>query len=306
MRSADTLRSIAGALWSFWQKGSSVERTGYRVGALLVLSGLVHLSILTVSGGSWEGPLSLRKAGTFGLSFGLTLLTVVWVTSWVRIQARARGRLLVVFAIACTIETALVTLQAWRGVPSHFNIETPFDSLVARTLAAGGLTLIAVILTFLVAAFRDNPGVPPSLMIAIRSGFLTLSVSLMVGALMIARGMRLVLAGDASRAYATGGTFKPTHAVTMHAILVLPVLAWLISFANWTETRRTRVVTLGTASYLVVAAVVSIQNTLGRDPWDGMLPVALLIIGLAGLVMAGGLALDGVTRTFTSGGIRRD
>src|SRR5438445_13209322 len=34
-----------------------------------------------------------------------------------------RTILLTVFTAACTLETALVSLQAWRGVPSHFNTE---------------------------------------------------------------------------------------------------------------------------------------------------------------------------------------
>jgi hypothetical protein len=299
------LHPMARALWSFWQRGNTVERIGYVVGGLLSLSGLVHLSILVISGGSWEGPLSLRKAATFGLSFGVTLLTIVWVTSWVRLRERTRARLLGVFTFACTIETALVSLQAWRGVPSHFNIETPFDSLVARSLAAGGAVLIIVILTFLVAAFRANPSVPQSLRIAIQTGFLTLTSSLMVGALMIAKGMRLVLAGDAPRAYATGGTLKPTHAVTMHAILVLPALAWLLSFADWSEERRVRVVTIGSVGYLLLVVVVSVQNASGLAPWDGALALGLSAAGALALTTAGLFAIRGVLCSFTPGGVAR-
>jgi hypothetical protein len=304
VRSNGKLRSIAGTLWSSWERGSTVECTGYVVGVLLVLSGLVHLSILMVGGGSWEGPLSLRKAATFGLSFGLTLITIVWVTSWVPLSQRSRASLLAVFTVACTVETALVSLQAWRGVPSHYNIETPFDSLVARTLAVGGLALIVVILTCTIAAFRADSRIPMSLRIAVRVGFVTLSTSLTVGALMIAKGMRLVLAGEAARAYATGGSLKPTHAVTMHAILVLTALAWLLSFVDWPEERRVRVVALGSAGYLLLAAVVSAQNARGLAPWDGTFPVVLSVAGLLALITAGFLAMNGAARSFRPDGIQ--
>jgi hypothetical protein len=297
--SSKMLRSLAAALWSFWRRGAVAERAGYVVGGLLVSSGLVHLAILVIGGGSWEGPVSLRKAATFGLSFGLTLVTIVWVTTWVRMRKRSRAALLGVFTLACTLETVLVSLQTWRGVPSHFNIQTPFDSLVARTLAAGGAMLIIVILTFLVTAFRDNPAVPRSLLVATRVGLLTLSTSLMVGALMIAKGMRLVLAGDATGAYATGGTFKPTHAATMHAVLILPGLAWLLSFADWPEARRIRVVIVGSASYLLVAAVVAIQNFQGRNPWDGAVAAGLLLAGIIGLIWSAAVAIAGVAHAFT-------
>jgi hypothetical protein len=301
------LRVIATALWSFWRRGRRVERAGYVVGALFILSGLVHLGILVVGGGSWEGPLSLRKAMTFGLSFGLTLITIVWVASFLPLADRTRAGLLGVFTVACILETVLVSLQAWRNVPSHYNIETAFDALVARTLAVGGLALIAPIVGLTFTAFRANSTVPRSVRIAIRIGLVTLSMSLVVGALMIAKGMRLVFAGDPQAAYATGGALKPTHAVAMHAILVLPVLAWLLSFASWTERRRVNVVLLAAAGYLVLAGVVGVENFAGLTPSDTPLSLgALSVLGVLTLVAAGVLALNGVTRTFSPDGIQHD
>jgi hypothetical protein len=51
-----------------------------------------------------------------------------------------------------------------------------------------------------------------------------------------------VFAGDPRRAYATGGSFKPTHGVMMHAILVLPLLAWPLSFSKLNERARVTIV----------------------------------------------------------------
>jgi hypothetical protein len=242
-----------------------VERVGYIVGSLLLISGLIHFVILVIGGGSWQGPLSLRKPATFGLSFGLTLITIVWVSSFLRVGERARRRLLGAFTAACVIETALVTLQAWRGVPSHFNLETTFDGMVARTLAAGAVVLVTVIIAFTIASFRENRAVPAGMRIAIQVGFVALVGAMVVGALMIAKGMRLVLAGDPQAAYATGGTLKPAHAVTMHGILVLPMLAWLLSFTNWSERRRLHIVLAAAAAYIAVAALVFAASLAGRQ-----------------------------------------
>jgi hypothetical protein len=254
------VRAIVAALSSFWSRGQPVERSGYAIGALLISSGLIHLAILIITGASWDGPLSLRKAATFGLSFGLTLITMTWVTSFLRLSKGARAIQLGVFTVACVMETALVSLQAWRGVPSHFNTETSFDALVARALAAGGLTLVVLILAWTVAAFREHASVPLSLLVAIRIGFVTLVAAVVAGVLMIAKGMALVLAGDPQGAYAAGGTLKPTHAVTLHAILVLPALAWLLSFTNWSEQRRLHVVLFGSAGYTALAATIAAGN----------------------------------------------
>jgi len=175
---------------------------------------------------------------------------------------RARTMLLGTFIAACVLETTLVSLQAWRAVPSHYNLETSFDALVARALAVGGAALVAIIATLTVAAFRANPAVPVSLRIAIQIGFVLLFSAQVVGALMIAKGMLLVFAGNPQAAYATGGSLKPTHAVTMHAILVLPVLAWLLSFARWSERRRVEMVLLGAAGYIALAVAVAVWNIL--------------------------------------------
>ena len=256
-------QAISVALRSFWIRGRRIERAGYLVGALLLISGIVHITILTVTGASWVGPLSLRKPAVFGLSFGVTLITIVWVASFLPLAERTRAALLTIFTAASVVETALVSLQAWRGVPSHFNVESAFDALVARALAVGGIALVVVIVGLTATAFRRNPAVPVSMRRAIQVGFVLLCGAMATGATMIARGMMLVFAGNPTAAYVTGGALKPTHAVTMHAILVLPLLAWLLSFADWSERDRLRVVLLASAAYLVLASVIAIGNIAG-------------------------------------------
>ena len=256
----ETLLKMLRALPMSWRQARPIERFAYAVGAVLFASGLVHVAVLIISGATWSGPISLRKAATFGLSFGLTLATIAWVSSWLPLGRRMRRVLLGAFTVACVFETVLVSLQAWRGVPSHFNIETPFDAMVARSLAAGGAMLVVLIVAIGASAFRGAPGVPASMRLAIRVGFASLFASLAAGAVMIATGMRLVLSGDAARAYAIGGWLKPTHAVTMHAILVLPALAWMLTFVDWPERRRYAIVAAAAIAYVTVAAAVAAQN----------------------------------------------
>ena len=242
----------------------AVERAAYTVGGLLILSGLVHLAVLVTSGGSWEGPLSLRKPTTFGLSFGLTLINVTLVASFVSLEDRTRTLLLGAFTAACVLETFLVSVQAWRGVPSHFNVETPFDAAVAQTLAVGGFTLVAIIVLLTIAALRDRAPLRPAVRLAIRAGFFALVGAQIAGGAMIGTGMRLVFAGDPQLAYATGGWLKPVHATLMHGILVLPLLAWLISRTGWGERTQARAVWAGIALYAFVvvgALVTSVLST---------------------------------------------
>lgn len=257
------VRRVLVSLRSFWTDAPPVDRIAYCVGALLIVSGLAHLAILIAGGGTWHGPRSLRKPTTFGLSFGLTLITIVWVASFIRLGRPTRIVLLGVFTVACVLETALISMQAWRGVPSHFNVETPFNAAVAGFLAGGGATLVLVILTLTLAAFRSNPRVPVSLTVAVRIGLLTLCASLTVGALMIAKGMTLARGGDPEAAYATGGALKPTHGALMHGVLLLPLFAWLLTFTDWSERRRLVVVSIACCVYVGLAAAVAAGNLAG-------------------------------------------
>jgi hypothetical protein len=235
-----------------------VERAAYAIGGLLVLSGAIHLAVLLITGGTWEGPLSLRKPTTFGLSFGLTLVNVAFIASFVPLRDRSRTLLLGVFAAACVLETFLVSLQAWRGVPSHFNVETPFDAAVAQMLAVGGFTLVAVIVLLTASVFRYRQALPPPLRLAIQAGLVALVGAQIVGGLMIATGMRLVFSGEPQVAYATAGWLKPVHGLLMHGILILPLMAWVTSKTDWDESRQTRAVRVSAAVYALAVAAMTV------------------------------------------------
>jgi hypothetical protein len=241
---------------SWWAETSTTERVAFAVGALLFSSGVVHAAILLGTGASWEGPLSLRKAATFGLSFGLTLMNIVWVASFLVLSPRIRTWLLGSFTAACLLETMLVTMQAWRAVPSHFNLETTFDGIVARALAIGGAVLVVVIAWLAVIAWRTRPPVADSLRVAMRMGLLILVAAQLVGALMIARGMLLVFSGNPQAAYYTAGSLKPAHGVAMHGILVLPLLAYALSLIDWPEPRRLQIIRVASTAYVLLTVLV--------------------------------------------------
>ncbi len=230
------------------------ERAAYAVGLTLVASGVFHLGVFLVGDRPWEGPLSWRKPATFGLSFGLTLITITWVASYLRLGDRARAVLLGAFTVDCVVEVAGVTLQAWRHVPSHFNTETPLDRVVAMSLALGGAVLLVVLGTLARTAFLGRVDGPPDLRLALRAGFAFLLVGLAVGVSMIVKGEVLIGQGHRQAAYDTAGSLKWVHGVTLHAVLVLPALAVLLARRGWAPERRVRAVRLATTAYAVAAA----------------------------------------------------
>jgi hypothetical protein len=286
------------ALIRIWQDGRRAERVAYAVGAALFLSGTVHAIVLIATGGSWLGPLSMRKAVTFGWSFGLTLASVAWATSFLTIRPRWRSRLLGAFTAASVVEVALVSMQVWRGVPSHFNFETAFDNAVSMTLAAGGGVIILTVIGFTAAALVEPGPDAPSLRLAIRAGLVVLLIALATGAVMIGRGVAAARGGDPQLAYTTAGALKPLHAVAMHAILVLPALAWVLRFTRWPEAHRTRVVVIAVVADAVLTAVIGAESFTGVSPLAAPLPVlAVSVLALAVLAGTGGYALSGIEPT---------
>jgi hypothetical protein len=264
---------------------ASYQRFGYVCGVLLMLSGLVHAVVFLVDGGSWEGPVSWRKPIVFGLSFGITVVTITWLMTFLRAR-RLTGWIAVgLFAIASLAEVFLVTLQTWRGVASHFNETTPLDASIFSFM--GMLVALLVLLTvFVTVRSFVRMDAPPSLGWAIRFGLLLMLVSQGVGAQMIAEG---------GNTFGTAGALKVPHAVTLHAIQVLPALAILLLAARSTERRRFRIVALGAAGYAVLIASTLVQTYDGRGPLDlSPLTSALAVAGLALLAVAGFKALNGL------------
>jgi hypothetical protein len=292
------MTEIARELRTSWTEGRPVERVAYALAALFLLSGLAHLGIQAAVGGPWDGPVSWRKPTTFGLSFGLTVLSVTWVASFLRIGDRLRAGLLGGFLVASTAEVALITVQAWRRVPSHFNFETPFDTGVTMVLAAGGGVLFVVLGALFAQSLRAQPLLAPELRLGIRLGFGALLAGLVTGAIMIGIGTVLVRGGDPQAAYHGAGVFKLAHAVGLHGIAVLPGVAWLsgLRYRDREHHRagsagamspELRLATAGYLGLLACALVVGAQGRLG----------ALTVLGIA---LTGSVLLSALYRVLAA------
>ena len=275
-------------LLGYWRQARPWQRLGYLAGGALILVGLGHLVAWLVVGGAWAGPVSFRKPTTFGISFGLTTLTLAWIAGQLRISDRIGWLLLVPLAAADTFEVVWVSVQRWRGVASHFNFDTPLDSWL---FVVGGVAIAVAamaILVLTVLAFTAMEAVP-SMALAIRAGLLILLVAQGVGGWMIQHGVGP--AGDGVRegltTFGAAGVMKVPHAVGIHAIQVLPALAWLLSFAALPERRRVGLVRMAVLGYVALLAVSLLQVATGVAPFDvGVVAAALYLVGVALLGVA--------------------
>ncbi len=278
------IRAMLNTLRRYWTDAEGYQRFAYIVGVLLILSALFHTGVLVVTGGSLEGDVSWRKPILFGEAFGLTVLSVAWVMNFLP-RKRVKGWLLLgTLGVSNFTEVSWVSLQQWRGVPSHFNFGTPFD---AALFNANGvvIALTATVITIVAIWSFLSLQAPPSLARAIRISMVLLVVAQIFGILIILNGIPKVLdlqtgeiiSEGARTAYIFGeaGDMKVPHALTLHAVQVLPVLAWLLLFTNWSENRRSRAVIIGAVGYTTLVAVSAFQTFSGLAPFDLSLFAAL-------------------------------
>jgi len=304
---SDMVSSMLSTLHGYWTQAESYQKFLYSISAILVVSGIFHLGVIIVTGGSWEGPVSWRKPIVFGFSGGVSCLSIAWIMTFLP-KHRVRGWLLSgILGISMLVEVFLVTIQKWRGVPSHFNFSTTFDAAVFNSM---GILIVFVEIVIIVVMFWSffSLKAPSSIAWAIRVGLIVLVISQVFGNLIIQNGIPKVIdfeTGEfiskglnSTNIFGVSGLMKIPHALSLHAVQVLPVLAWLLLFTNWSESQRTRTVIVAIVGYAGLVMASAFQTFSGLAPFEIHLLVALVIgVSLIGVVGAYIAALTGLRQT---------
>src|SRR5439155_20583751 len=89
-------------------------------GAVLFVTMVVHVAALVITGGPVTGPVSLRKPATFAETGWLTAWSVAMILPWLRTRPWQRHVIGTATLLFGFVETTVIGIQAWRGVPSHY------------------------------------------------------------------------------------------------------------------------------------------------------------------------------------------
>lgn len=196
------------------------------IGTALIVSGIVHLTLLWITGDDWSGPLSLRKPGLFGISAGVT----VWSMAWVLTQFEPRDhdhRVVNFLSGGLLLEVGLITLQRWRRVPSHFNRATVLDATI-ESIMMGLIVLVTAGIGWLCWRSRHLQPMPEARAIAIRAGLWLLLVSCGLGLLVTLAGEANLANNRPPEIWGRAGVLKYPHGAALHAIQTLPLLSILL------------------------------------------------------------------------------
>jgi len=262
-------------------------------GIILLASGVLHLGIYLCLQGPWEGPVSWRKPILFGISAGLTSISMGWVWSNLS-KYRSDSFFSWATALALVVEVGLIDLQQWRGVPSHFNRTTTLDSNIYNVMGILILGVTGVILMLTVRSFTNEVTQPTPMVIAIQSGLVYLAISCILGVLINISGDLRVQEGLLPARYGQAGVPKFPHGVVIHALQWLPVIAWLTAkakFGMFVQRQMSIVASAATGLLLIYASIVTL---LGRARFDAPVPLAivfyiavLLFVSLGAVIIVG-------------------
>ena len=288
------------------RRPSSWPQVLFLVGAVLLVAMVVHVVAMVLLGGAVSGPVSLRKPATFAETGWLLCWSVALVLPRLRTRAWQRhvvGGAVLAFAV---VETTVIGIQAWRGVPSHYNFTTPLDTVLMRGGAAGTAAVFVVgMVVLLVVALRSR-GVAASLRLGVVAGVVVVLVGAATGMVMISTNSG-VYRGGIGRAFgATGAYFGPDaatvgpdyagfrpataggdlvlpHAVGVHGLLLLAVPAVLL--AGTTLAARTRLALVATMCAAVgLGLAVLLVHAFRMLPLGALDPAVLAL--LAACVLA--------------------
>ncbi len=206
-------------------------------GILLVASGVLYAAVHGVVGGPWEGPVSTRKPILFGLSTGITLLSLRWVLAGLP-RRTVDGLLYGTLALALVIEVGLIDLQHARGVPSHFNHATPVDEAISMAMTALIIIASIIILEITVRALGPLDFASDDALAA-RAGMVFLVIACLLGGMITWMGEANIAAGRDPGTLGAAGVLKFPHGLPLHAIQVLYVQSRVLRrFGVGGRTRR--------------------------------------------------------------------
>ncbi len=267
------------------------------IGAALTTAGLLLDPRQLVGEPVWMKPTK------FYVSLAIYNATILYFLSFLA-ERRRFVRVIGAILSACgAMEMVGITIQAARGVRSHFNAATPFDgaifSMMGIVIMVLWVTMIVLAVVLLRAKLAER-----SMASALRMGLVIGLIGAGLGYFMVApraEQIAVMKAGGQAEKGAhtfggkdggpglplvgwstTAGDMRPAHFFGLHGMQVLPILAMLLARRqSRSESQRLALVRTAGVAYLGLMGVLAVQALRGLPiiQWD--------MTGIAGLALVG-------------------
>ena len=288
-----------------WHRPLLVLAAAMGVLVVVCLVGLVVDPRESLGVNVWEKPLK------FAISTAVYAVTWSWLIGQLQRFQRVAWWAGTISAILLLIELVIITGAAAAGITSHFNVSTPFNTVLWSIMAASIGTLWVATFVVSIILFR-NPLGDRARTLAIRAGALIALAGMALAFLMTGPTAAQLddwqgIAGAHTVGLADGGPGLPLlgwstvagdlripHFIGMHALQAIPLALILIELAarRIAVLRdmdvRYRLVAIVSAAYVAVLAVLTWQALRGQSivAPDAATATATLVIAALALAAA--------------------
>jgi hypothetical protein len=251
------------------------------------------------------------KPAKFAISVSVYCFTFVWLLGFVESRPRLARFTANVTAVSFIVEMAVILTQAARGTTSHFNVSTPLNTLLWLTM--GVFIVVVWTMNLLLAILLLFERIPHrSFAWSLRLGLIISLVGMAAAFFMVRpeqsaamaanHGPRIVGAHSIGVAdggpglpvvgwSTVGGDLRVAHFFGLHAMQVLPFLAWFLARRrNWfvylKEIHQTAMICTVGFAYLGFVLLLVWQALRGQSvihPDVQTLTVGAVLLALAGL-----------------------
>ena len=237
-----------------WQTDAPLTATG------LLMFGLLGVTVagLYVDPRFISGAPAWLKPAKFALSIAIYTLTLAWVFGFLGSWRRVRRVVSLTTASVLIMEFAIITVQASRGISSHFNVGTPLDAAFFGLMGAGIVAQTLISMAVAVAG-AHTVGAPDG-------------------------GLGLPGTGW-SRGH---GDIRVPHFVGLHALQILPLVALALHRRRYGDAARVRLMQVTGAGYNALFVLLLWQALRGQSV---IAPDAITIAALVTVSAATATAL---------------
>jgi hypothetical protein len=208
------------------------DRTLYVTGLVHLMLAILFLALIYFDQRTIPHENVWMKPFRFAVSIFLFTCAYAWISRFYTYKRLIRF-INYLIAICMFIEIALISMQAFRGVPSHFNSTTPFDVAVYSVMGGViGFNAVLLGILFVIFTFFERGG--GTYRPAVIWGMILLLLGNFTGYLMVQNfgavtGEHLTETGwFITNWNPDAGDFRIAHFLGLHGIQVVPLAAFLI------------------------------------------------------------------------------
>ncbi|NAS13290.1 hypothetical protein [Poritiphilus flavus] len=179
----------------------------------------------------------------FAISTGIYTLSVGYLVTLYPYSRLKKNILNNIVSWSLLLEMVIIVSQAYRGVQSHYNMNTPYDGILFGAMGILISINVLIMVLFAIDTIRLKMRVPRSVQTAILLGWLVVLFGSWVGGQMIgqmAHNVGVVDGGDGLPLLnwsTVAGDLRVAHFFGLHGLQIIPLFAFGL-FKKWSAPNK--------------------------------------------------------------------